>query len=109
MRIEEIQKRNRINKDGLPAEYAVFSVFHFDRFDECSLLKRAHVSKSPGKKITIMCFLPGLYNQVERGKTYMFKGFVSFGYGNTFLVTEEIITQAGEVLSSWEEDDTLLD
>jgi len=60
-------------KDG--KEYAVLTVV---------------ASRRGGKNITMMCFIPAIYNVLSLNDTYSYSGFVSFGYGNTFLVVEEV-------------------
>ena len=99
MRIEEIQVRTRKLDEFSSKEYAVLSVFYFDRFDGMSLRRLLGKKPPAGKKITLMIFNPPLYKLLSVGSSYMFRGFVSFGYGNTFLVCEEAITSHGEVIS----------
>lgn len=96
--IAEIQIRARKDRDGNMSEYAVLSGYHFDRFSEFSLREKLNGKPVPGKKITFMCFYRPLWQIIELNHQYMLKGFVSFGYGNTFLVVEEAVTAHGEVL-----------
>lgn len=96
--IAEIQVRARKDKEGNMTEYAVLSGFHFDRFSEFTLREKLHGKPVPGKKITFMCFYRPLWDIIEPNHEYMLTGFVSFGYGNTFLVVEEAISKYGEVL-----------
>ena len=71
-------------------EYAVFSVTFNDIFDGGTL---TYVNHKAEKKITLMCFKEELYKRVVIGECFSFKGFVSFGYGNTFLVVKRIYDQ----------------
>ena len=73
-------------------EYAVISITFNDIFDGDTL---TYVNRKAEKKITLMCFREELYKRVVIGDCFSFKGFVSFGYGNTFLVVKRIYDQLG--------------
>jgi len=69
-------------------KYAIISIDYPDRFDAIALKKNpTHKSKH----ISLICFLQNMYEMLEADKEYLFSGFVSFGYGSTFLVLEDFI------------------
>lgn len=83
--IKGVSRRKRRNELENETEYAVFQVVHSDNFGTFSLIK----SKRKEKKITLMCFKEHIFENVMEGETYSLSGFISFGYGNTFLVVDD--------------------
>lgn len=83
--IKWVSRRKRKDEMGNETEYAVFQVVHNDSFGTFSLIK----VKGKPKNITLMCFKEHIFENVVEGETYSLSGFISFGYGNTFLVIDE--------------------
>jgi len=67
-------------------DYAVFKCEFPDKFDAIALRKN---DKHKVKIISLICFIPSLFSEIEENETYIFTGFISFGYGSTFLVVED--------------------
>lgn len=82
--IESLDRRVRKNAwTKNMEEYAVIHVAFEDCFDEKKLMENF---KKKHKSITLMCFLPNIYERLVVGDRFSFEGFISLGYGNTFLV-----------------------
>jgi hypothetical protein len=83
--IKDVQIRQK--EDG--TQYAVLRISAKDDFDGFRLRKS---QKTPATKdITLLCFIPAMFESFQVVTRAIFKGFVSFGYGNTFLVLEDYI------------------
>ena len=83
-RLKVIDVQVRTKKDD--SQYAVISIEFPDRFDAISLRKNPKHKK---KHISMLCFTPHAFPSIIPENEYIFKGFVSFGYGSTFLVIED--------------------
>jgi hypothetical protein len=82
-----VSKRERINLLGVKEEYAVIGIGTISDFDDLTLESFPRNRKV--KVLSLMCFIPSIYNNVHEGQMYVFKGKVGFGYGNTYLTVEE--------------------
>lgn len=91
--IQSIQIRSRTNDWTKKIEdYAVIGIHLQDSFDS----QRFRPGVKPvQKKLTLMCFLEDIWKRLVEGKKFSFRGFVSFGYGNTFLVVEDAFSSLG--------------
>lgn len=87
----DLQLRKRRGSDGEESEYAVLKIGSFDLLD--NFLLNPRLSK---KAITLMCFEEGIYYHLEPEKRYSFKGFISFGYGNTYLCIKDAKDSLGQ-------------
>lgn len=91
--VQDISLRSRKNQWTKNIEpYAVITITHEDTFDETQLIQS---TKKTHKKITLMCFQEILYKRLVVGDRFSFSGFISFGYGNTFLVVTKIKDDLG--------------
>lgn len=96
----EIQLRTKRDSDGGESEYAVLKVGTLDLLDEFQ-----STGSASRKVITLMCFEPSIYFKLQDGDWYRMKGFVSFGYGNTYLcITEAFDSLYRDVEEVFEED-----
>ena len=80
-------------------EYAVVSIEFKDMFDEATLALTQRLSH---KKITLMVFREEIYKRLIVGDRFSFGGFLSFGYGNTFLVVKKAFDDLGFDIESEE-------
>lgn len=86
--LKEVQERMKEDGDS----YAVLRIEPKDTFNTFALKNKAKAKK---KQITLLCFIPSLYEELKIEERLKFEGFVSFGYGNTFLVVERVINEQG--------------
>lgn len=88
-------------RNGIDDKYAVLSVGVDDYYSD---KKAQFVRNSKSKNVTLMLFDERLFSTVAEGWVRSFAGFVSFGYGNTFLVIEKVFDAAGVPLGGEEPD-----
>ena len=92
-------RMKRTISDDFPQMYAVIKVSFSDSWDTYSFT-RIH-KRYKTKYLTLMCFEESLFQEIMGiikrcfeqdgfAPTMSFEGFVSFGYGNTYLVIEEM-------------------
>lgn len=93
----DVQVRKKGGKliDGEEPLYAVLRISSIEQFDNFRLKKRPERQQ---KNITMICFTRHLWKMISPENLYVFKGFVSFAYGSTFLVVETIINALGQDL-----------
>lgn len=95
--------RTKVNlRNGIDDRYAVLSVSIRDNLD---VIKNTFVDKVKKKFITLMVFDEFLCVTLAENCKYSFTGFVSFGYGNTYLVVEKAYNEWGEIIRNENEDE----
>lgn len=91
--IDAIDIRKKKNPyTGNEEFYAVIKVILIDKFDT---FKMAHTSHVRHKGITLMCFREPIFKCLVESEMFSFSGFVSFGYGNTYLVVRKAFDELG--------------
>ena len=98
--LAEMSKRTRKNQWTKNIdEYAVVAIRFFDDYDGNTLAPEV---EKRHKKITLMVFKEEIYKRLIVGDRFSFGGFISFGYGNTFLVVKKAFDDLGFDIESEE-------
>ena len=87
-RIKSINYRTRITDSGEEQPYLSMKVESMDDFDSVTFSKIK--AKRKRKDINVMCFRSNLFESFSEGEIYDLSGFISFGYGNTYLVIKTV-------------------
>lgn len=75
--------RNRVDIHEKVEEYCVIHVVNVNELEEIEEeIKRKRKRR---KFLCLMCFLPRIYEKIELKRIYSFCGFLSFGFGSTYL------------------------
>lgn len=82
-----ISKRIRVDIHGEKEEYSVIQVVFTDEIDEVEETEGRR--KRRRKFLSLMCFIPNIYNNIVERQIFTFRGFISFGYGSTYFCIDK--------------------